>query len=187
MDSLQHHFLIAMPSLKDTFFERSVIYICEHDAKGAMGLMINRPLGLEIDELLEQMDLKTDRTNRTNPIHAQVLIGGPVNTDRGFVLHSSQKGWANSLVINDQLMLTSSRDVLNAIGTHEAPTNFIVALGYAGWGKNQLEQEIADNTWLTIPATSELLFSVEHDQRWQQASRTLGFDLWQISSQTGHG
>ena len=186
MDSLQNHFLVAMPSLEDTFFERAVIYVCEHDEKGAMGLIINRPIGVEIDDLLEQMDLASEMDNRPSEYDAQVLAGGPVSPDRGFVLHTSQKGWANSLAVNDELMITTSRDVLNAIGTDKAPTHFIVALGYAGWGKNQLEQEVADNTWLTIPASRELLFDVKHEDRWHQATRSLGFDLWQMSSQTGH-
>jgi putative transcriptional regulator len=186
MDSLQNHFLIAMPSLDDTFFERAVIYICEHDAKGAMGLMINRPIGIEVDELLAQMELEAKTDGKTSEMDAKVLIGGPVSPDRGFVLHTAQSGWSSSMKITDDLMVTTSRDVLSAIGTDKAPAHFIVTLGYAGWRKDQLEQELADNTWLTIPATPELLFDVQHQDRWQSACKTLGFDLWQMSSQTGH-
>ncbi|NMH64688.1 YqgE/AlgH family protein [Shewanella salipaludis] len=185
MDSLQNHLLIAMPSLQETFFERAVIYVCEHDARGAMGLIINRPLGIEIDELLRQMELP-EQPKVATELHAQVLIGGPVTPDRGFVLHDAQPHWSNSQTLANELMLTSSRDILSALGTDKAPKQFMVALGYAGWSKDQLEQEVADNVWLTIPATKALLFEVPYDERWQQACRALGFDTWQISHQTGH-
>ncbi|GIU40827.1 YqgE/AlgH family protein [Shewanella colwelliana] len=185
MDSLQNHLLIAMPSLHDTFFERSVIYICEHDEKGAMGLMINRPIGVDVNELLKQMSL--DEANQVSEsIGSQVLVGGPVGQEKGFVLHTPQSQWSNSLQISDEVMLTTSRDVLTSLGGHQAPEHFIVALGYAGWGRNQLDQELAENSWLAIPVTHELLFDTQHDERWQAATKSLGFDVWQLSSQTGH-
>jgi len=185
MESLQNHFLIAMPSLKDTFFERSVIYICEHDEKGAMGIMINRPIGIEVNELLLQMQLKEEPELITS-LGSKVLIGGPVTPERGFVLHTPQTRWSNSQSLTDELMLTTSRDVLSALGSDTAPEQFIVALGYAGWSRDQLEQELAENTWLSIPATAELLFSTEYEDRWQRATESLGFDIWQLSNQTGH-
>lgn len=185
MESLQNHFLIAMPSLKDTFFERSVIYICEHDEKGAMGIMINRPIGIEVNELLLQMQLKEEPELITS-LGSKVLIGGPVTPERGFVLHTPQSIWNNSQSLTDELMLTTSRDVLSALGSDTAPEQFIVALGYAGWSRDQLEQELAENTWLSIPATAELLFSTEYEDRWQRATESLGFDIWQLSNQTGH-
>jgi len=185
MESLQNHFLIAMPSLKDTFFERSVIYICEHDEKGAMGIMINRPIGIDVNELLLQMQLKEEPELITS-LGSKVLIGGPVTPERGFVLHTPQSIWNNSQSLTDELMLTTSRDVLSALGSNTAPEQFIVALGYAGWSRDQLEQELAENTWLSIPATAELLFSTEYEDRWQRATESLGFDIWQLSNQTGH-
>jgi len=185
MESLQNHFLIAMPSLKDTFFERSVIYICEHDEKGAMGIMVNRPIGIEVNELLLQMQLKEEPELITS-LGSKVLIGGPVTPERGFVLHTPQTRWSNSQSLTDELMLTTSRDVLSALGSDTAPEQFIVALGYAGWSRDQLEQELAENTWLSIPATAELLFSTEYEDRWQRATESLGFDIWQLSNQTGH-
>lgn len=185
MDSLQNHFLIAMPSLHDTFFERAVIYICEHDEKGAMGLMINRPSGIRVDELLLQMELNHDPQPITS-LGGEVLVGGPVNPERGFVLHTAQTCWSNSEKVSDDLMLTTSQDVLNSLGSDQSPENFVIALGYAGWGRGQLEQELADNTWLSIPATHELLFKTQHEQRWQQATESLGFDIWQLSNQAGH-
>lgn len=186
MESLQNHFLIAMSSLDGTYFERTVIYLCEHDTKGAMGLVINKPLGIEVNSLLEQMDLPAEQTSADLSHSSQVLMGGPVSQDRGFVLHSAQPYWANSTDLGSGLMLTTSRDVLTAIGSDRSPKKFLVALGYAGWSKNQLEQELADNSWLTIPADHALLFDVKHEDRWPQASRSLGFDAWQLSSQAGH-
>lgn len=186
MESLQNHFLIAMPSLDGSFFERSVIYLCEHDSKGAMGLVINKPLGIEVNSLLEQMDMPAEQVSADLAMGAQVLMGGPVSQDRGFVLHSSQPYWTNSTELTSGLMLTTSRDVLTALGSERSPEKFLVALGYAGWSKNQLEQELADNSWLTIPADHALLFDIKHEDRWHQASRALGFDAWQLSSQAGH-
>lgn len=185
MDSLQNHFLIAMPSLQDTYFERSLIYICEHDEKGAMGIVVNKPSGIIVDELLDQMELNEEPTPVTG-IEGEVLLGGPVNPERGFVLHTSQDGWNNSDEITSGIMLTTSQDVLTCLGSNKAPEKFLIALGYAGWTRGQLEQEIIENTWLSIPATPELLFDVEHEQRWQQATESLGFDIWQLSNLAGH-
>ncbi|BDM65271.1 UPF0301 protein [Shewanella sp. NFH-SH190041] len=185
MQSLQHHFLVAMPSLQDTFFERTVVYICEHDSKGAMGLIINRPFDIPVLELLEQMELTTEQT-RYIGLDQPVMVGGPVAAERGFVLHTPQSGWSNSQALNDELMLTTSRDVLASLGTEQAPAQFLVALGYAGWSQNQLEEELAENSWLTIPANMNILFDVPCEDRWQQATRTLGFDVWQMSGQAGH-
>lgn len=186
MDSLQNHFLVAMPSLDGTFFERSVIFICEHDERGAMGIIINRPIGIEVSDLLAQMELSTQTQLHSVVNDSPVLVGGPVSPDRGFVLHSNQDGWINSLSVSDDLMITTSRDVLSAMSKQKGPDNFIVALGYAGWGKDQLEEEIARNSWLTIPATSKIMFDVEPEKRWQMATTSLGFESWQISSQVGH-
>ncbi|GIU42486.1 YqgE/AlgH family protein [Shewanella algidipiscicola] len=184
MESLQHHLLIAMPSLHDTFFERSVIYLCEHNAQGAMGLMINRPIGIDVNELLRQMNL--NEVNNIDSINSEVLLGGPVEQEKGFVLHTPQDQWSNSQRINDEIMLTTSRDVLASLGSHNAPDNFIVALGYAGWGRQQLEQELSENSWLTIPASVDILFNTPHEQRWQKATQTLGFDIGQLCNQIGH-
>ncbi|ABZ75746.1 protein of unknown function DUF179 [Shewanella halifaxensis HAW-EB4] len=185
MDSLQNHFLIAMPSLQDTYFERSLIYICEHDEKGAMGIVVNKPSGIIVDELLEQMEL-TEEPEPIDSLAGEVLVGGPVNPERGFVLHTTQDCWSNSETVSDDIMLTTSQDILTCLGSDKAPEKFLIALGYAGWTRGQLEQELIENTWLSIPATAELLFEIEHDQRWQQATESLGFDIWQLSNLTGH-
>lgn len=185
MDSLQNHFLIAMPSLKETYFERSVIYLCEHNKKGAMGIIINRPSPILLDELLLQINVKDgDKTH--NNAEQKILIGGPVTPERGFVLHSNQTGWKQSKVLNDELILTTSQDILASLGSANAPKEFIVALGASVWDRGQLEQEIAENSWLSIPANHTLLFDVDYDLRWQHATQPLGFDAWQLSNQIGH-
>ena len=192
MDSLQDHFLIAMPSMKDGIFERSVIYICEHNNEGAMGIIINLPVNISIDELLSQTveaDLDDETASPAEPktvIDDLVFKGGPVSEDRGFVLHTAYPGFSSSLQINDELMITSSLDVLATLGTKKQPENYIVALGYSGWTKGQLEQEIADNSWLTINADENILFKVPVHQRWEQAVQKIGIDVSQLSSQVGH-
>jgi len=192
MDSLQDHFLIAMPSLKDGIFERSVIYICEHNNEGAMGIIINLPVNISIDELLSQTveaDLDDETALPAEPkttIDKPVFKGGPVSEDRGFVLHTAYPGFSSSLQINDELMITSSLDVLATLGTKKQPDNYIVALGYSGWTKGQLEQEIADNSWLTINADEDILFKVPVHQRWEQAVQKIGIDVSQLSNEVGH-
>lgn len=186
MDSLQNHFLVAMPSLQDSFFERTVIYICEHDSKGAMGLIINRPLGVAVNQIMQQLEYQPSNIEYPELFEQDVLVGGPVNPERGFVLHSPQPYWSNSLALSDDLMLTTSKDILTAIGSKQSPQKLIVALGYAGWSQNQLEQELAENSWLTIPADTNIMFETPIEHRWEQATRSLGFDFWQMSSQIGH-
>ncbi len=184
MQSLQNHLLLAMPSLNDSVFERSVIYLCEHNQHGAMGLMINKPIGVDVNELLQQMNIED--YHPIENINSQVLFGGPVTQEKGFVLHTPQPQWSNSQPLTDELMLTTSRDVLTSLGNEQAPDNFLVALGYAGWKRNQLEQELADNAWLTIPVDLNILFNTPHDKRWTKATESLGFDISQLSSLKGH-
>lgn len=191
MDSLQDHFLIAMPSMKDGIFERSVVYICEHNNEGAMGIIINLPVNISINELLLQT-VDADLDDTIAPVEPKIVIhdpvfkGGPVAEERGFVLHTASPGFSSSLQINDDLMITSSLDVLATLGTNKQPDNYIVALGYSGWTKGQLEQEIADNSWLTINADENILFNVPVHQRWEQAVQKIGIDVSQLSSQVGH-
>lgn len=183
-NSLQNHFLIAMPGLNDPFFQRSVTYICEHNQEGAMGLMINQPVDMTIAKLLEQIEIEVPTDKYLQMAH--VYTGGPVATDRGFVLHTPQQGWRSSLQLGDDIMITTSRDILESLGSEQAPPQFILALGYAGWDPGQLEQEIADNSWLTIPADADLLFNTPTPDRWSKAAERLGFDISQLSSQAGH-
>ncbi len=180
---LTNHFLIAMPALVDPNFHQTVTYICEHNADGALGIVINRPLDLTLGDLLGQMDLSTaDRRVSTRPIH----LGGPVQQERGFVLHQPPGSWDSSLRVTDDIAVTTSRDVLSAMARGEGPERTLVALGYAGWGAGQLEREIADNAWLSGPADPHILFDIPDDQRWSAAAGLLGIDLNLLSTDAGH-
>lgn len=190
MESLENHLLIAMPSMGDTFFNKTVTYICEHNDEGAMGLIINLPVNVTLSELLAHLNTGQEEAKETleemTELGQQVLTGGPVSTDRGFVLHSPQDGWRSSLALSSDIMITTSKDILMALGTDNAPENYIVTLGYAGWGPGQLEQEITDNSWLTVPADSEIIFNTPIEQRWQKATEKLGIDIAHLSSDIGH-
>lgn len=183
MDSLENHLLIAMPTLGDPFFKKTVTYICEHNDEGAMGLIINLPVNITLSELLSQLD---EERIGVSDLPQQVLTGGPVSQDRGFVLHSPQNGWRSSLALSRDIMITTSKDILLALGTDSEPANYMVTLGYAGWGPGQLEQEIHENSWLTIPADSDILFKTPVEQRWQKATEMLGIDMAHFSSEIGH-
>ena len=183
MESLENQFLIAMPSMGDPYFSKTVTYICEHNDEGAMGLVINVPVKLTLNELLEQLDADLEKHPK---LEQQVLTGGPVAQQRGFVLHSPQKGWSSSLALSSDVMITTSKDILLALGTDKAPENYMVTLGYAGWGPGQLEQEILANSWLTTPADSEILFNTPVEQRWLKATEKLGIDVAHLSNDIGH-
>ncbi len=182
MDSLQNNFLVAMPSLKDPFFERSVTYICEHNEEGAMGLVINQPINVTLADLLKQVDLDVSNNNLER---IQVFSGGPVGTDRGFVLHSPQDGWRSSLQLSEEVMVTTSKDILSSFGSDREPSRYLLALGFAGWEAGQLEQELSENSWLTIPADASVLFDTPPKDRWEKATAKLGIDVWQLSSESG--
>jgi len=183
MESLENQLLIAMPSLDDQYFNKTVTYICEHNDEGAMGLIINLPVNLSLHDLLSQIQEDKDEHPLLNQ---RVLSGGPVSKERGFVLHSPQDGWSSSLSLSDEFMITTSKDILLALGTEDAPDNFVVTLGYSGWGPGQLEEEIKNNSWLTTPADSEILFNTPIGQRWKKATEKLGIDLAHLSSDVGH-
>lgn len=184
MKSLQNHFLIAMPDLHDSFFERSVTYICEHNEDGAMGLIVNQPVEMSLSKLLEQIEIKVPGDSALQ--RAPVYAGGPVGTDRGFVLHNPQEGWRSSLQLSDDIMVTTSKDILQSFGSTSAPDKFLLTLGYAGWDAGQLEEELANNSWLTIPADASILFETPSNERWQKATEKLGIDLWQLAPGAGH-
>ena len=182
--SLQNHFLIAMPSLEDTYFSRTLTYVCEHNEDGAMGLVINQPSTMTLKQLLEQTDKSI--TVPEDKAEQIILAGGPVNQDRGFVLHSKQQGWASSLALAPNIMVTTSKDILTAIGQQQGPEDAIIALGYAGWTAGQLEQEMQDNAWLTIEADEDILFHTPIHKKWQAAVNKLGVDVWQLAPGMGH-
>lgn len=184
LKSLQNHFLIAMPSLDDPYFARSLTYICEHNDEGAMGIVINQPSSMNLKELLAQTDkeLVVDESYGEQVI----LAGGPMNQERGFVLHSAQEGYSSSLSLNADVMVTTSKDILTAIGENKGPSSAIIALGYAGWKAGQLEQELQENAWLTVEADEEILFNMPIHKKWQAAVNKLGVDVWQLAPGTGH-
>ncbi len=180
---LSHQFLIAMPTLADPNFFQTVTYITEHNANGALGLVINRPLNLTLNQLLEHLNLSSDR-----PEVAEIPVyhGGPVQPEQGFVLHSPVGHWGTTLRVNNDIGITTSRDILQAVARGEGPDHLLVALGYAGWGPGQLEQEMADNAWLSSPFDFDIVFATPSDQRWLAAAALLGIDLNLLSSHVGH-
>lgn len=182
--NLQNHFLIATPSLDGSYFSKTLTYICEHNDKGAMGIVVNNKTELTLTQLLKM----TEEDVTIDQAHAQhiVLEGGPVSRDRGFILHTTQIGWSSSLELSSEIMVTTSKDILAVIGNEEGPDESLVALGYAGWGAGQLEEELEDNAWLTIEADMNILFNVPIEDRWQKAIEKLGIDIWQLSPTVGH-
>jgi putative transcriptional regulator len=175
--------LIAMPSLADSNFFRTVTLICEHNEQGALGVVINRPTEVKLSQLLDHLKLTTEQQEIAElPVYA----GGPVQLERGFILHSPLGEWESTLQINAELGLTTSLDVLAAVAAGDGPQHRLVALGYAGWGAGQLEQEIVDNVWLTVPNDNKILFELPVEQRWQAAASKLGIDLNLLASDAGH-
>lgn len=182
-DRLSNQLLIALPSLAQTNFSRSVALICQHDEDGAMGIVVNRPSEYTLGEVFAQMGVDGgDDALRTQP----VLAGGPVHPERGFVLHDGGLHWDSTLAITDALFLTTSRDILEAMARGEGPEHAIVALGCAGWGAGQLEQELGENDWLTAPADAELLFALPLEARWQAAAGRIGVDFAYLADYAGH-
>lgn len=187
MTTDQHHFLIAMPSVKDPLFARSVIYLCEFHPDGAIGLLINKPVEqLSIKSLLLKQNIPVATYAEYSPLDQPVLLGGPVDNEHGTVLHTPMPNFSASEQMSSEIMVTSSKDVLQTLGTNRQPKNFAVFLGYSSWPAGQLEKEITDNQWLMISANAQLLFAVPIEQRWQQAVNALGIDITRISQQTGH-
>jgi putative transcriptional regulator len=181
--NLTHHFLIAMPAMADPNFANTLTFVCEHNPEGALGIVVNRPTDMKLAALFEQIDVPlADEELRD----AAVLFGGPVQVDRGFVLHRPLGNWQSTLAISDDMGLTTSRDVLEAVGRGEGPRNVIVSLGYAGWSAGQLEQELAQNAWLTVQADADVLFTLPPEQRLQAAMQRLGIRLFQLSDDVGH-
>jgi len=181
--NLTHHFLIAMPRMTDPNFARSLTYIAEHNDQGALGIIVNRPIDMTPAALFERVDLPLEAEGfATQPVY----FGGPVQTDRGFVLHRPAGEWHSTLVVNDEIALTSSRDILQSIGTHGEPLEVLVSLGYAGWTAGQLEQEIADNSWLTVPADLAIVFGLPPEERLAAAMQKLGIDFANLSESAGH-
>ncbi|RLA59757.1 MAG: YqgE/AlgH family protein [Gammaproteobacteria bacterium] len=182
-DCLRDHFLLAMPCLSEGIFSHSVTYICEHGESGAMGIVINQPLDLSVDEIFEHLQINPRQDFSDMP----VMAGGPVQIDHGFVLHRKcATSWEASLKVTSEITLTTSRDILRAIANDNGPDDHLIALGYAGWSAGQLEQELAENSWLTLPASGDIIFSTPVEQRLATAAALLGVDMNLISGEAGH-
>lgn len=181
--NFSNQLLVAMPSLTDANFARTVTLICEHNAQGALGIVINRPSELTAKDLLDHLEIETHLTALACwPIYA----GGPVQMEHGFVLHTPLGHWESTLKINDEMGLTTSRDILSTLATGTGPEKALIAMGYAGWGAGQLEQEIVENAWLTVPYDRAIVFSLPTERRWAAAAAKLGVDLNLLSGHAGH-
>lgn len=189
--NLTHHFLIAMPGLEDEAFSRSVVYLCEHSERGALGLIINKPSTLSLEALLHKVDLGLKRDDLRSDL---VFHGGPVQTDRGFVLHEpmviegaaeDESAYASTMTIPGGLEMTTSKDVLEALSDGAGPRRLLVTLGYASWDEGQLESEIAENAWLTVEADASVIFDTPVDERYDRALGLLGLQRWMLSPEAG--
>lgn len=187
--SLKNHFLLATPTLGGGFFANSLTYLCEHSEDGAMGIVINHPLDVRVDEILDQLSL----ADAAHPQNEPVLAGGPLYTDRGFVLHHREpstnrenRSWQATMDVSSEIQLTTSLDILSAIARDQGPSRKLIALGYAGWAPGQLEDELEDNAWLTVPADEHILFAVPHHKKLDAALKKLGISLSQLAPHSGH-
>lgn len=178
--SLRNHFLIALPYMRDPNFAGTITYLCDHSEAGALGLIINRPMDVSLGQILAQLDLEGEE------LPEKVYNGGPAQLERGFVLHRPHGQWQHTLALTPTLSMTTSRDLLAAIGAGEGPEDYLVALGYAGWGAGQLEQELAGNVWLACPADEQIIFELPWQQRLPVALGRMGLDINQLSGHIGH-
>ena len=181
--NLTDHFLIAMPAMEDPFFAKSLVYIAEHNDQGALGIMVNRLIDMNLATLFKKIDLPLDSEKL---LDLPVLFGGPVQTDRGFVLHRPIGKWQSTLAINQEIGLTSSRDILLSFASQGQPGEILVTLGYSGWGPGQIEQELAQNSWLSVPASPHILFSLPYEERLPSAMQILGIDFVRLAGMAGH-
>jgi putative transcriptional regulator len=183
ISSLKNYFLLAMPGLNDPNFAQSVVYICEHNADGAMGLIINQQLDIPVKAIFDQLELSyLDECG-----NSLIFDGGPVQCDRGFILHSSvEQQWESTVAIGEDISLTASKDILTDIALGKGPTSALITLGYSSWEAGQLEQELTQNSWLTIPADSAIIFHTDCAKRAGAAASTIGLDLAMLSHDAGH-
>jgi putative transcriptional regulator len=190
--NLTHHFLIAMPGMADESFAKSVVYLCEHSARGALGLVINKPSDIDLRHLFDKVELPLGRADLAQ---VPVFQGGPVQTERGFMLHEAVLGegaesnepvYASTMTIPGGLEMTTSKDVLEALSTGAGPRKILVSLGYSAWGEGQLESELAENSWLTVGADPAVIFDTPVEQRYEKALSLLGLQAWMLSPEAGH-
>ena len=180
---LTHHFLIAMPNLVDPYFAKSLTFICEHNDQGALGVVVNRPIDLSLEALFERINLKLEPHElRKLPVY----FGGPVQTDRGFVLHQPVGEWHSTLKVRDNIGLTTSKDILEAVGKGGGPAKMLVTLGYSGWAAGQLEHELGQNAWLSVEAGEQIIFDLPAEEKLPAAMELLGVDFASLSEDAGH-
>jgi putative transcriptional regulator len=185
--NLSNHFLIAMPSMLDPVFGGSVVYLCEHNAGGALGVIINKPTDMSIDMLLDRIDLTLEIAPNAAPVDQKpVMFGGPVQVERGFVLHTPIAPFSSMMTVSDDIVLTTSKDVLEAVAHGTGPDRILVSLGCSGWSAGQLEQEIAQNGWLTVRADPHIVFDLPIEERFDAAMRLLGIDPAMLTGEAGH-
>ncbi|GLS89173.1 UPF0301 protein [Psychromonas marina] len=184
INTLKNHFLIAMPVLTDPYFKKSVVYLCEHDEGGAMGFIINFPVKLTVQELLSNVETISHQPDP--PLTNPVFLGGPLELERGFVLHSPLSDNSQSTELNEQLLLSNSNAVLSTLGTDNEPEKYMVTLGYASWSSGQLEQEVIDNHWLTIESENDIIFNTPVEKRWSESLQRLGISPEQLTTTSGH-
>jgi len=185
--SLANHFLIAMPAMADPNFARTLTYVCEHNAEGALGIIINRPIDMNLAGLFERVNIPLEAESaRSELAGLPVHFGGPVQTDRGFVLHRPRGQWHSTLVVTEEIGLTSSRDILQAMSESGTPHEVLISLGYAGWSAGQLEWELAQNAWLTVAADPHIIFELPPEERLPAAMQLLGVDFANLSDIAGH-
>ncbi len=181
--NLTNHFLIAMPNMADPYFAKTLTYVCEHNDQGALGIVVNRPIDMTLEALFERLSLSLKNSTFAD---VPVYFGGPVQTDRGFVLHRPAGEWQSTLKVRDAIGLTTSKDILEAVGRGEGPSKILVSLGYAGWTAGQIEHELKQNAWLTVEAKDAILFDIPADERLPAAMKLLGVDYALLAGQAGH-
>jgi len=181
--NLTHHFLIAMPSMADPYFSKTLTYVCEHNDQGALGVVVNRPIDMTLQALFERLSLTLKHKDLSD---APIYFGGPVQTDRGFVLHEPAGNWQSTLRVRDAIGLTTSKDILEAVGRGEGPQKLLVTLGYAGWSAGQLEHELGQNAWLTVAAKDAIIFDLPSEERLPAAMELLGVDYARLADSAGH-
>ena len=182
---LENQFLIAMPQLAGSYFANSLTYLWKHSEDGALGIVINKPLQASVADIFDELDIVCD-IDKNLVRQKKLLAGGPVEQDKGFIIHDSDNRWESSIAITSQITICTSKTILNDIAGGAGPKNYLVALGCAGWDSGQLEEEISANTWITVPANAELIFSNNYSSKIDEAAALLGIDLLQISPETGH-
>ncbi len=181
LNSLRNHLLIAMPAMADSWFASTVTYLCEHNDDGAMGIVLNKPLDIGFADICLQLDI-----DRLEHIRPTIFTGGPVSQEQGFILHREPGDWSSTMAVTESVQLTSSKDILRAMAQGRGPHDYLLALGYAGWSPGQLDQELRDNTWLTLEATPDLLFGQDYRDLYDIALSKLGISAEFLSSDAGH-